>query len=77
MTRATNHRIKGASDLYNQMLEVKNGIPGGGIRGFTYISKKQCRELGIEWSFVENSAKLLGLTVRRYAKLGYTIQLPN
>ena len=73
MSRATNPSIHGASDLYQQMLEVKNGMPAGGTRGFTYISKKQCRELGIEWGFVENSAQILGLVVERHARFGYSI----
>jgi len=76
MTRATNPHIKGASDLYTEMLEVKNGTPEGGTRGFTYISKKQCGELGIAWSFVENSAEMLGLVIERHARLGYMISRP-
>ena len=77
MTRATNPSIEGSSDLYQQMLEVKNGTPTGGTRGFTYISKKQCGELGIAWSFVENSAQLLGLAIERHARLGYMICRPS
>lgn len=68
-----NHSIKGASDLYNEMLEVKNGMPNGCIRGFTSITKKQAKEIGIKWSFVENSAAILGLKIEKHGKYGYSI----
>lgn len=70
-----NSEIKGASDLYNLMLEVKNGRPQGGTRGCIIFSKKQAKQLGIEWSFVENSATLLGLKVVRDGRWGYNISL--
>lgn len=73
MATGHNHYIKGASDLYALMLEVKNGMPNGGIRGFVHITKKQAKECGIEWSFVENSVQILGLQIERHARLGYSI----
>lgn len=76
MARSGNNPdIKGASDLYNLMLEVKNGMPNGGKRGSVWITKKQAKLLGIEWSFVENSAKLLGLKIGQQGTLGYAISM--
>ena len=68
MNPKINHSINGASDLYEQMIEVKNGR-----RGFTHISKKQAKEINIDWSFVEQAAELLGLNITRRATKGYSI----
>jgi hypothetical protein len=74
MTHATtNHTINGAADLYEQMLEIKNGRADGGSRGCTWITKKQARALGIEWSFVESATNLLGLQINRDGRMGYQI----
>lgn len=70
-----NNEVKGASDLYRLMLEVKNGTPSGGKRGMVGFTKKQAATLKIEWSFVENSAKILGLKCERHGKYGYSISL--
>ena len=67
-----NNAIKGASDLYSLMLEIKNGTPSSG-RGCTHITKKQAKELGIKWSFVENSCKLLNLELTRHGNYGFSI----
>lgn len=75
MTARNNNEVKGASDLYNLMLEVKNGMPNGGKRGMIAFTKTQAEALKIEWSFVENSAKILGLKCERHGKYGYSISL--
>lgn len=69
----SNPRIKGFADLYDEMLECKNGIKGGGTRGHTCISKKQAKELGIEWGAIEAAVSLLGLRMTRHASKGYSI----
>lgn len=69
----TNHQVNGPSDLYGLMLEIKNGMPGGGTRGCTWITKKQAKLVNIPWSFVEQSVQILGLTMNRDGKLGYLI----
>lgn len=75
MKAVINNGIQGPSDLYDQMLEVKNGRPDGGTRGFTHITKKQAKSCGIEWSFVEMSCQILGLKLQRHASLGYSIHI--
>lgn len=70
-----NRSVAGPADLYEQLLEVKNGRPNGGKRGFTYITKKQAKACGIEWSFVEQSCQILELKLERHARLGYSISL--
>ena len=68
-----NNQVLGPSDLYGLMLEVKNGMANGCIRGCTWITKKQAKQVGIEWSFVEQSAQILGLKLERHARYGYMI----
>lgn len=75
MAAVINHLVNGPADLYDQMLEVKNGRPDGGKRGFTHITKKQAKAWGIEWSFVEQACQILGLNLHRHARLGYSISL--
>jgi len=69
----TNHSIEGFADLYGQMLEVKNGTKHGGIRGFTWITKKQAKLLGIKWTTIDSAAQILGLKMQPYGKYGYSI----
>ena len=73
MMNKANWKIKGPSDLYDILLTIKNGLPGGGQVGCTWITKKQCKETGIEWSFVQNSVHILGLKMNRQGPLGYLI----
>ena len=68
-----NSKIEGPADLYDLMLEVKNGIPGGGTRGCTWFTKKQAKQVGIKWSFVEQSVQVLGLALKRHGNSGYLI----
>lgn len=75
MPAVVNQAVNGPTDLYDQMLEVKNGRPGGGTRGFTHITKKQAKSCGIEWVFVECACQILGLKLERHAHLGYSIHL--
>jgi hypothetical protein len=63
-----NSNIKGASDLYEQLIEVKNGS-----RGCVVFSKKQAKELRMTWSFVEKSAQVLGLVISKAGQYGYNI----
>ena len=69
----TNH-----SDIYSEMLEVAFGIKDlqgniTGIRGYSKITKKAAKEAGVAWSFVENSAKILGLTIAPHGRYGYCV----
>lgn len=76
MAAVINQSVKGPADLYDQMLEVKNGdMVSKGRRGFTHITKKQAKACGIEWSFVEQSCQILGLKLQRHARMGYIIIL--
>lgn len=68
-----NSSIQGPADLYDLMLEVKNGCANGSKRGCTWITKKQAKEVGIDWSFVEQSVQILGLKMQRHARFGYSI----
>ena len=72
----TNRNVQGPADLYDQMLEVKNGCANGMIRGCTWLTKKQAKAVGIKWDFVEQSAALLGLQVKRHGSDGYLISKP-
>lgn len=64
----SNQNIKGASDLYNLMVEVKNGT-----RGCIVFSKKECKALNMTWGFVEKSALVLGLTINKAGVHGFNI----
>jgi|APGre2960657404_1045060.scaffolds.fasta_scaffold188526_2 hypothetical protein len=72
-SNGNNSKIEGPTDLYELMLEVKNGMANGCIRGCTWITKKQAKQVGIKWSFVEQSAEILGLSLKRHGKIGYMI----
>ena len=69
----TNKQVKGASDLYNLMLEIKIGLPSGSIRGCTWFTKQQAKQIGIQWSFVEQSVHILGLKMVRDGRNGFLI----
>ena len=75
MKNSTNQAIAGAYDLYNLMLEIKNGMANGSRRGCTRFTKKQAKEIGIDWSFVEQSVIILGLTMKRDGCKGFLISL--
>jgi hypothetical protein len=68
-----NPKIGGPSDLYRLMLEVKNGMANGSSRGCTWVTKKQAKQVGIKWSFVEQATEVLGLSLKRHGKIGYMI----
>lgn len=69
----TNHQVKGASDLYGLMLEIKNGMANGATRGCTWFTKKQAKQIGVQWSFVEQSVEILGLKMERDGRNGFLI----
>ncbi len=68
-----NSSIQGPADLYDLMLEVKNGCKNGSTRGCTWITKKQAKEFGISWKFVQQSVQILGLKMNRDGRFGYLI----
>lgn len=61
-------KIQGPADLYEAMVEMKNT---DNIKAIPF-RKSQAKEAGIEWAFVEESAKLLGLKLVR-SGCGYLI----
>ena len=58
------------SDIYAQMLEIKDGR-----RGCMTVTKKDAKKVGVAWSFIENAALILGMEVRQNGRLGYLISL--
>ena len=68
-------KLAGPSDLYAAMLTVKNGFGNGVTKlGCYVLTKKQAKNAGIEWSFVEQSAQILGLSItNRAGKYGHSI----
>lgn len=73
----TNNKIGGASDLYFELERVsKAERKVGGSIPCVHITKKQCKDLKIDWDFVEKSAQILGLEIVRAASCGYSIEKP-
>ncbi len=64
----TNKSQQGASDIYNQMLEVLSGE-----RGFVAVNKKHLKSINVAWSFVEKSAEILGLQIIKHGNFGFEI----
>lgn len=63
--------LSGPADLYEVLLNIKNKAVGC----FT-LTKKQAKQAGIEWSFVENACKILGLKLsNKTGRLGHNISL--
>lgn len=62
-------KIQGATDLYEQMLAVQSGKFLCGA-----ITKAHAKSVGIDWSFVEKSAALLGLKLFRDGSHGYSFR---
>lgn len=72
--QVVNSKIQGASDLYFEMVRVKNTeYKVGGCIPQTWITKKQCKDVGISWGFVEKSAEILGLKIEKNGRNGFSI----
>lgn len=70
--------LQGPADLYEQLLALKHGFANGSKLGHYSITKKQAKDAGIEWSFVIDSAAILGLKVEnRHGRHGHSISLPS
>ena len=55
------------TDLYAQLLEVKDGK-----RGWAKVSKGQIKANGMQWSFVVNACGILGLKLAQHGRHGWT-----
>jgi len=73
----TADKLQGPADLYAAMLTVKNGFSNGlTSMGCYIITKAQAKRAGIDWSFVVNSAAVLGLKLEnRHGWHGHMISL--
>jgi hypothetical protein len=76
LNTTTVQKIEGPADFYAAMLEVKNG----GAKLALY--KKEAKEVGVEWSFIEQAAAILGLGLvkssnKHGAGSGFRLQVPR
>lgn len=64
-------KINGAADLYDALIEMKNT---DNIKAVSF-TKAKAKKAGIDWSFVEDAALILGLKIIKSGH-GYLIAKP-